>query len=420
MTTYIEKKQYMCNYYKWLIKQWQATKLYIKGLRNIDVPRLVTFRSALFSLWSRHPKSKSSFTRCITTFTLWLLRSRRVWKPLALMPQSIKAIKRLCYLGSKWNHWQESLAMICSPGDAFWRSLDQDARTTQARHSCDHDRTLLEADGYLFGFGTRFGTMPAQMKAFLDATGQHWAKGALAGKFAGTFFSTASQHGGQETTALITVTYFAHHGIIYVPFGFAHPHLFDNSEVVGGSAYGAGTVAQVLLPFSFRSCDCRRLMVAFFFLIVMETDPARFLKRNWKLQRPKARTLVVSFLLSSKERLPSYRACMFFCFSPFVRQMKKVYFAVRYHRSLFVCVIQHFPLQMLGIITREKRVNNGIVITQHPSFPSPATCAKVKGIAFSVNQANFNISHIWVSFHKRLVLFWPYMLHAFVIRLIVR
>ncbi|KAI9321697.1 NAD(P)H:quinone oxidoreductase, type IV [Dichotomocladium elegans] len=98
------------------------------------------------------------------------------------------------------------------------------------------------ADGFVFGFGTRFGTMPAQVKAFLDATGQLWAKGALAGKFATTFFSTASQHGGQESTALTTVTYFAHHGIIYVPFGFAHPHLFDNSEVVGGSPYGAGTV----------------------------------------------------------------------------------------------------------------------------------------------------------------------------------
>ncbi|KAI8384567.1 NAD(P)H:quinone oxidoreductase, type IV [Radiomyces spectabilis] len=102
---------------------------------------------------------------------------------------------------------------------------------------------LTEADGYLFGFGTRFGTMPAQMKAFLDATGSLWASGALAGKFAGTFFSTASQHGGQETTALTTVTYFAHHGMIYVPLGFANPHLFDNSEVIGGSAYGAGTVA---------------------------------------------------------------------------------------------------------------------------------------------------------------------------------
>ncbi|KAI7857544.1 NAD(P)H:quinone oxidoreductase, type IV [Circinella umbellata] len=101
---------------------------------------------------------------------------------------------------------------------------------------------LKEADGFLFGIPTRFGTMPAQLKAFLDSTGGLWASGALAGKFAGTFFSSASQHGGQETTAFTTVTYFAHHGIIYVPFGFANAHLFDNSEVIGGSAYGAGTV----------------------------------------------------------------------------------------------------------------------------------------------------------------------------------
>ncbi|CAO3655218.1 unnamed protein product [Mucor fragilis] len=102
---------------------------------------------------------------------------------------------------------------------------------------------LTEADGIIFGIPTRFGTMPAQLKALLDATGKLWATGALAGKFAGTFFCTASQHGGQETTALTTVTYFAHHGMVYVPFGFASAHLFDNSEVVGGSAYGAGTVA---------------------------------------------------------------------------------------------------------------------------------------------------------------------------------
>ncbi|KAG2233413.1 NAD(P)H:quinone oxidoreductase, type IV [Thamnidium elegans] len=102
---------------------------------------------------------------------------------------------------------------------------------------------LTEPDGIIFGIPTRFGTMPAQMKALLDATGKLWATGALAGKFAGTFFCTASQHGGQETTALTTVTYFAHHGMIYVPFGFANAHLFDNSEVIGGSAYGCGTVA---------------------------------------------------------------------------------------------------------------------------------------------------------------------------------
>jgi NAD(P)H dehydrogenase (quinone) len=102
---------------------------------------------------------------------------------------------------------------------------------------------LKDADGILWGIPTRFGTMPAQVKAFLDATGQLWQSGALAGKFTGTFFSTASQHGGQETTAFTTLTYFAHHAMIYVPLGFANAHLFDNSEVIGGSAYGAGTVA---------------------------------------------------------------------------------------------------------------------------------------------------------------------------------
>ncbi|OAD02437.1 benzoquinone reductase, partial [Mucor lusitanicus CBS 277.49] len=102
---------------------------------------------------------------------------------------------------------------------------------------------LTEADAFLFGVPTRFGTFPAQMKSFLDATGALWATGALSGKFAGTFFSTASQHGGQETTAYTLLTYFAHHGLNYVPLGFANSNLFDNSEVVGGSPYGAGTVA---------------------------------------------------------------------------------------------------------------------------------------------------------------------------------
>lgn len=56
---------------------------------------------------------------------------------------------------------------------------------------------LTEADGIIFGIPTRFGSCPAQMKALLDSTGKLWATGALAGKFAGTFFSTASQHGGK-------------------------------------------------------------------------------------------------------------------------------------------------------------------------------------------------------------------------------
>ncbi|KAJ1668067.1 hypothetical protein IW140_000766 [Coemansia sp. RSA 1813] len=104
-------------------------------------------------------------------------------------------------------------------------------------------KQLPEADGYMFGFPTRYGTTPAQVKAFFDATGGLWQKQALVGKSAGFFFSTASQHGGQEVTVLTTLPILAHHGIIYVPFGYAHPNLFDNSEVIGGSAWGAGTVA---------------------------------------------------------------------------------------------------------------------------------------------------------------------------------
>ncbi|KAJ2519488.1 hypothetical protein H4S06_003383 [Coemansia sp. BCRC 34490] len=102
---------------------------------------------------------------------------------------------------------------------------------------------LTEADGFLFGFPTRYGTTPAQIKAFFDATGGLWQKNALHGKPAGFFFSTASQHGGQEVTVLSSLPILAHHGMIYVPLGYPSAHLFDNSEVVGGSPWGSGTVA---------------------------------------------------------------------------------------------------------------------------------------------------------------------------------
>ncbi|CAO0789804.1 benzoquinone reductase [Mucor lusitanicus] len=105
---------------------------------------------------------------------------------------------------------------------------------------------LTEADGIIFGFPTRFGSMPSQVKGLLDATGAQFAKGALNGKFAGTFFSTGSQHGGQETTALTTIPYFVHQGMTYVPLGYP-PALSDSlnnvQEIVGGSAYGAGAIA---------------------------------------------------------------------------------------------------------------------------------------------------------------------------------
>ncbi|KAI7852641.1 flavoprotein-like protein, partial [Circinella umbellata] len=81
------------------------------------------------------------------------------------------------------------------------------------------------------------------IKALLDGTGGLWAKNALAGKFAGTFFSTSSQHRGKKLLhSQPSPTYFVHHGINYVPLGFRSPHLNDNTEIVGGSPYGAGTI----------------------------------------------------------------------------------------------------------------------------------------------------------------------------------
>ena len=101
---------------------------------------------------------------------------------------------------------------------------------------------LAEADGIIFGMPTRFGQPAAQVKGLLDSTGQLWAKGALLGKTASTFFGTATPGGGQETTAFTFVTQLAHHGMIFVPIGYSNPALFSD-ELHGGSPYGAGTYA---------------------------------------------------------------------------------------------------------------------------------------------------------------------------------
>ena len=98
---------------------------------------------------------------------------------------------------------------------------------------------------FLLGIATRYGNFPAQWKAFWDATGGLWMSGALHGKYCGLFVSTASIGGGQETTAANSMSTLVHHGIIYVPFGYARAfaEMSDLSEVRGGSAWGAGTIA---------------------------------------------------------------------------------------------------------------------------------------------------------------------------------
>ncbi|KAA1473586.1 flavo protein WrbA [Dentipellis sp. KUC8613] len=103
---------------------------------------------------------------------------------------------------------------------------------------------IAQFDAFLLGIPTRFGNFPAQWKNFWDATGQLWASGALWGKSAGFFISTAGIGGGQEATAIAALSTLAHHGIAYVPLGYkvAFGQLSNLTEVHGGSPWGAGTV----------------------------------------------------------------------------------------------------------------------------------------------------------------------------------
>lgn len=103
---------------------------------------------------------------------------------------------------------------------------------------------LVEADGLLFGFPTRFGSMAAQMKGLFDSTGQLWKEQKLAGVPAGFFVSTGTQGGGQETTAWTAITQLVHHGMLYVPIGYTFgAGMFEMDSIRGGSPYGAGTYA---------------------------------------------------------------------------------------------------------------------------------------------------------------------------------
>jgi NAD(P)H dehydrogenase (quinone) len=102
---------------------------------------------------------------------------------------------------------------------------------------------LANADAVIFGTPTRFGNMCGQMRQFLDATDQLWAKGALVGKVGGVFTSTATQHGGQESTLLTFHVTLLHHGFVVVGLPYAFQGQMNNDEITGGSPYGASTIA---------------------------------------------------------------------------------------------------------------------------------------------------------------------------------
>ncbi|AEH61783.1 flavoprotein WrbA [Methanosalsum zhilinae DSM 4017] len=102
---------------------------------------------------------------------------------------------------------------------------------------------LAKGDATIFGVPTRYGMMTAQMRAFLDATGSLWQKGALVGKVGSVFTSTATQHGGQEATILSFHTTLLHHGMIIAGVPYSVPGISVMDEVSGGGPYGASTIA---------------------------------------------------------------------------------------------------------------------------------------------------------------------------------
>jgi NAD(P)H dehydrogenase (quinone) len=102
---------------------------------------------------------------------------------------------------------------------------------------------LENYDAIIVGTGTRYGRMSSQMAAFLDLTGGLWMRGALNGKVGGAFASSATQHGGQETTLFSIITNLMHLGMVIVGLPYSHQGQMSMDEIVGGAPYGATTIA---------------------------------------------------------------------------------------------------------------------------------------------------------------------------------
>ena len=114
--------------------------------------------------------------------------------------------------------------------------MDQDAPIAEPDE-------LVNYDAIIVGTGTRYGRMSSQMANFFDRTGGLWAKGALIGKVGAAFSSTASQHGGQETTLLSILTNLMHHGLVITGLPYSFQGQLRLDEVSGGTPYGATTLA---------------------------------------------------------------------------------------------------------------------------------------------------------------------------------
>ena len=130
------------------------------------------------------------------------------------------------------------------PDEVLVKSGAKAARAQFANVPVIRPEQLAEADAVIFGTGTRFGNMTAQMRNFLDQTGALWMSGGLVGKVGSVFTSTASQHGGQETTITSFHTTLLHHGMIVVGVPYSEPLLVQMDEISGGTPYGASTITK--------------------------------------------------------------------------------------------------------------------------------------------------------------------------------
>jgi NAD(P)H:quinone oxidoreductase type IV len=129
------------------------------------------------------------------------------------------------------------------PDEVLEKSGAKAARQAFAHVPIAQPDHLADADAIIFGTPTRFGNMCAQMRNFLDQTGGLWMQGSLVGKVGSVFTSTASQHGGQETTLTSFHTTLLHQGMIIVGVPYAEVRLMTLNEISGGTPYGASTIS---------------------------------------------------------------------------------------------------------------------------------------------------------------------------------
>ncbi len=141
--------------------------------------------------------------------------------------------------GAEVNLYQVAELM---PDEVLEKSGAKAARAAFANVPVAKVEQLADAHAVIFGTPTRFGNMAAQMRNFLDQTGQLWFKGGLIGKVGSVFASTATQHGGQETTITSFHTTLLHHGMVIVGVPYSESGLSHMGDITGGTPYGATTL----------------------------------------------------------------------------------------------------------------------------------------------------------------------------------